>query len=217
MKKYDLAIFDLDGTILDTSEGLLSALTYTIVDSGYPIPPLETLNTFIGPPVQESFSKAFGVSGETLKRMSDIFRERYKNEDLLLAKPYEGIYEVLQYLIDQGVKIAIATYKREDYALKLLKHYSFDRYSSIMHGSDFAGLMKKHDIISLCVAESEVKDFRRVVMIGDTYHDALGAEQLGIDFIGVTYGFGYTSVESIVGTRIIGCAEKPSDIIKFIK
>jgi phosphoglycolate phosphatase len=216
MNRYDLVVFDLDGTILDTSEGLLSALKFSISEFGYPIPTKKVLDTFIGPPVQDSFSKTYGVNGETLKKMADLFRDRYKNEDLLLASPYEGIYQVLQTILNLGIRIAIATYKREDYAIKLLRHFSFDNYACVMHGSDFAGSMKKRDIIQICISEVGIEDFNRVLMIGDTCHDAEGADNLGIDFVGVTYGFGYKSNDTITGSRVVGCAETPEDILRFL-
>lgn len=216
MHRYKLAIFDLDGTILDTTEGVLSSVKYTMRKMGYKIPDEETLSSFIGPPIQESFARTYGLSGEVLQEIATIFRNQYKGEDLLKAVPYDGIYEVFQGLSDCGIISAIATYKREDYALTLLKHYHFDRYTEIMHGADHENKLKKQDIIKMCVTEAGISDYSQVVMIGDTVHDAMGASQLGVDFIGVTFGFGFKSSSDLKGVASVGCADTPRQILKLI-
>ena len=215
MGRYDLAVFDLDGTILDTTEGVLSAVKYTIQEMGYKMPDDSVLKTFIGPPIQDSFAKTFGLSGNILQKIATIFRNRYKDFDLLKAKPYDGIYEVLRNLSVRNVIPAVATYKREDYAITLLKSYHFDQYTQIMHGADHENKLKKQDIIKECIYEAGILDYNRVVMIGDTIHDADGASKLGIDFVGVTYGFGLKEDElsQIVS---IGFADTPIRLLDFI-
>lgn len=212
MKKYKLVIFDLDGTLLDTSEGILSAAKYAISQSGRVIPNQDVLETYIGPPIQQSFAKTFGIEGKELDDMALLFRNQYKDIDLLKAEPYEGIYELCKALIDKDFIMAVATYKREDYALKLLEYYQFDKYMSIICGSDFAGKLTKADIIRKVIELSKVCSYDDVVMIGDTHHDAIGAEALGLDFIGVTYGFGYKSNSDIVGNNVVGVAHDTSEI-----
>ncbi len=216
MKKYDLVIFDLDGTILDTTEGVLSAVKYTIRQLNYPMISDEQLATFIGPPIQDSFATTYNLSGDILQEIATIFRNRYKDFDLLKATPYSGIFELLRLLEDNMIKSAVATYKREDYALTLLKHYEFDKYMSSMHGADHENKLKKQDIIQLCMEEVGVKDKSRVVMVGDTIHDAIGAEKIGVDFIGVTYGFGFTDAEDATLIPNVGFVKKPLDIIKIV-
>lgn len=216
MNKYDLAVFDLDGTILDTTEGVLSAVKYTIVKMGFPMLDDETLSAFIGPPIQDSFAKNYNLAGDILQEIATVFRERYKDVDLLKAVPYEGIYAVFQRLKERGITPAVATYKREDYALTLLEHYHFDKYTNIMHGGDHENRLKKQDIIRICMTEAGVSDYGRVIMIGDTVHDAVGAEKLGIDFIGVTYGFGFKTPQDLTGISSVGCAASPVDLLKLI-
>jgi phosphoglycolate phosphatase len=216
MSKYDLVIFDLDGTILDTSEGILAAAKYAIQQMGFELPSAEVLQSFIGPPIQDSFAKTFHVEGNELRQMSEAFRNQYKDHELLKAKPYEGIYGVFRALLDRRICIAIATYKREDYALRLLQAYSFHTYTSIIFGSDMEGVLKKQDIIMQCITSSNISDMHRVVMIGDTDNDQIGAAKLGLDFIGVTYGFGYKMNEVISGNNIIGIAETPRQILELI-
>ena len=215
MGRYNLVVFDLDGTILDTTEGVLSAVKYTIQEMGYIMPEDNVLKTFIGPPIQDSFAKTFGLSGDILQKIAGIFRRRYKGSDLLKAKPYEGIYEVFRKLSAQSIISAVATYKREDYAIDLLKAYHFDMYTQIMHGADHENKLKKQDIIRKCISEACIDDYRSVVMIGDTIHDADGASELGIDFIGVTYGFGLKK-DNLSQVVSIGFADTPIGLLNFI-
>ena len=215
MRRYDLAVFDLDGTLLDTRGGVLSAVKYTIKEFGYEMPDEETLRSFIGPPVQEGFSRVYGLEGPILQEIATVFRNFYSTKTLLEAELYEGMTELMEEMLARGIKPAVATYKREDYALKLLRHFGFDRYTDIMFGGDHENKLKKRDIIEKCINTAGVTDLSRVVMIGDTEFDAVGARDIGVDFIGVSYGFGYKSVEEIEGKGAAGAARTPLDILRF--
>lgn len=215
-RKYDLVIFDVDGTLLDTTQGVLAASKYTIEKMGYEMPDDDVLASFIGPPIQDSFAKTFQLNGPVLQEIATIFRTRYKDEDLLKARPYDGIFTVFDELKKQGIKTAVATYKREDYAITIMEHFGFHRYAEWIHGADHDNQLKKKDIIELCMKESGVTDRSRIVMVGDTLHDALGAQQVGIDFIGVTFGFGFHTANDIGDVPYVGCADSAEDILKFI-
>jgi len=211
--KYKLVIFDLDGTLMDTSSGILMAVKDTIKEHGMPELSEEQIRTFIGPPIQWSFEAQYGISKEEAQRMADTFRTLYSTKHLLGAVPYPGIYDLMQALRERGMKSAIATYKREDYALRLLKHYHFDDYTDIMYGGDNDGTLKKRDIIQKCIDTAGVKNLNEVVMVGDTLHDSNGAKERGVDFIGVSYGFGFHGDDA---KGIDSMAETPQDILRFV-
>lgn len=217
MCKYELVIFDVDGTLLDTSEGIIASAKYAIKKFGYQIPSREILRTYIGPPIQKSFANSLGVSEDDSNKMAECFRKRYKDIDLLKAERYEGILEAFKELANSGCKLAIATYKRQDYAEKIVDYFGFTQYTSLIFGSDFEGKFSKADIIRNAIKASGITDYKKVVMVGDTENDAVGASELGIDFIGVTFGFGYQSNEEVVGTNVIGVAEKSRDVVGIIK
>lgn len=208
-------IFDLDGTLLDTTEGVLESIMYTAKKLKFDDLPHELLLKCIGPPIQSSFIKHYGCGIEQARRATKIFREYYKKEALFKAVPYDGIYNLCQYLFINGYRMAIATYKREDYALKLLEKFHFNQYFSVIHGADNESILTKVDIINMCIDELEA-DRDQCVLIGDTEHDALGAEKSQINFIGVTYGFGFHSTSEVYKYKNIGTASFPLEILKFI-
>lgn len=209
-------IFDVDGTLLDTTEGVLSSVKYTIAAHRLPAVAKEELLSFIGPPIQDSFARQYGLEGAVLQELASTFRERYKEGDVLKALPYEGIYEVCDELMRRGIAIAIATYKRQDYAEKIMRHFHFDRYTDIIYGADHENKLKKADIIRMCLEAAGVEP-AEAVMVGDTEHDALGAAAAGMDFIAVTYGFGFRKKEDAMRfEHTLGAAERPREILDYI-
>ena len=214
MKNYKLVIFDVDGTLLDTTEGVLSSVKYTIQKHNLSPLPEEDLRTFIGPPIQKSFEKFYGLNEEKVQVLAETFRNRYKNFDLLKAVPYGEIYTVLEYLKEHHIKIAVATYKRQDYAVSLLKYYHFDDYTSILYGTDNYNKLRKRDIIQKCIIDSEIRDYSTVLMVGDSENDAVGAAEIGVDFLGVTYGFGFKTKEDVTEYPYVGYAAAPINIIE---
>ena len=216
MKNYDAVIFDLDGTLLDTAEGIIRSVRHVIETKN--LAPLsdDEIKTFIGPPIQRSFARIYGMSEEETKDAAKIFRDRYKGDDILLATPYEGIFETLRALSRAGVKTAVATYKRYDYALKLLVHYGFDKECDAICGSDPEGRLTKKDIILNAMEAVGVTDRKRAVMVGDSDNDAIGAAEIGMPFIGVTYGFGFSGKEAVEEFEHAGIAGNCEDILRCV-
>ncbi len=216
MKNCELVIFDLDGTLLDTSEGIRKSVGYVIDTLNLPKISEDVLRTFIGPPMQKSFERVFGMSEEEGRKAADLFRDRYKDGDVLLATPYDGIFETIHELEKRGIKTAVATYKRQDYADAILKHFGFDKAVDVICGCDFDGKFTKKDIIRNAVDALGVTDIGTVVMVGDSDNDAAGAAQLGMAFIGVTYGFGFADKEDVDAFDNIGCAATCKEIVRYV-
>jgi len=208
-------IFDLDGTLLDTREGVIESAKYAAKQMGYAELPYETMLSFVGPPIQNSFIKHYGCDQETAQKAANIFRDYYKNTALLLAEPYEGIYDLCRVLREHGVKMSVATYKREDYALTLLRHFDFHKYCDPMHGADNNNVLKKEDIVRMCQEEMGATK-EDSVLIGDTDNDAKGAVKANTPFIAVTYGFGFKNEEDVADYPHVGVANTPLDIAKII-
>ena len=213
--KKNMVIFDIDGTLLDTTEGVLEAVKYATSIFGYPELPYNMLLNFVGPPMQDSFVRHYGCGREKAQEAANVFRSYYKDYSLTKAVPYEGIYELCDGLQKRGIKMAAASYKREDYAVKVLEYFGFNKYMASMHGADNNNVLKKSDIINLCLAETGIL-CEEAVYIGDTDNDAVGASGAGVDFIAVTYGFGFKTPDDIKPYPYVGVADRPLDILKML-
>ncbi|MBP0954352.1 MAG: HAD hydrolase-like protein [Oscillospiraceae bacterium] len=214
MQRFKTAVFDLDGTLLDTSEGVVSAVRGTIERFGLKTLTDEQLMTFIGPPIQVSFQRYYGEDVD-IQRLANAFREIYSGDALFKAVPYDGIYDAFSELLEAGIYPAVATYKRQDYALRLLKAYGFDRYTDIMFGADNENRLTKSDIIRLAVEKTGAVP-ENTVMIGDTDNDAKGAAEIGAAFVGVTYGFGFKSPVDVDKYPNIGAAANTEELTRLI-
>lgn len=196
MKKYNCVIFDLDGTLMDTSIGVLKSVKYTIDKMKFEELSEEELRLFIGPPIQNSFRNKYRLDDNKTNEAALMFRNSYKEKFLYDAEVYPGVIELLSYLRSNNILTMVATYKREDYTLMLLEHFGLNKYFDFIKGSDMEGQLTKTDIVNLCIEKSgQNKD--NIVLIGDTKHDELGAKEAKIDFIAVTYGFGFKKGEKV--------------------
>ncbi len=209
-------IFDLDGTLLDTKEGIIESAKYAADKLGYERLPYETMLTFVGPPIQNSFIKHYGCDADAAQKAANVFREYYKEEALFLAEPYEGIYDLCEDLKSMGIKMAVATYKREDYALTLLRHFGFDKYCEVMHGADNNNVLKKEDIVRMCQEETGTSK-EDSVLVGDTDNDAKGALKAETPFIAVTYGFGFKTEDDVSMYPHLGVTDTPMGVAGIIK
>ncbi|WP_252229308.1 HAD hydrolase-like protein [Clostridium sp. ZBS15] len=199
MKKYNCVIFDLDGTLMDTSIGVLKSVKYTINKMKFEKLSEEELRLFIGPPIQNSFKDKYTLDDNKTNEAAAMFRNAYKEKFLYHAKIFSGIIELLSYLRSNNILTMVATYKREDYTLMLLEYFGLSKYFDFIKGSDMDGKLTKADIVNLCIEKSN-QDKEKAVLVGDTNHDLLGAKQAGIDFIAVTYGFGFKKGEEFEDT-----------------
>lgn len=210
-------LFDLDGTLLNTSEGIACSVLHTLSVMQLPSISSDEVSTFIGPPIQESLKRHFRLSDEDVQKGADIFRAYYKDCALFKAALYPGIIDLLKQLKQKGFLIGVATYKREDYAMDILKHFGILEYCDVVHGADNDNKLRKSDIVYLCISEMSV-DNSEVVLVGDTYHDLEGAEEADIHFIAVTYGFGFReSVRELSRKNVVGVADNPMEIEGLLK
>lgn len=210
MRKYDNVIFDLDGTLLDTKAGIVSSLIDTAAYFSLSQIPEYDYNRFIGPPIEQSLCEYYKLDELQTKEMSAMFRKIYMEKYLFDAEPYENITDVLATLKNLGIQLAIATYKRYDYAEKVIKYFGLDKYCNPCIGSDSDTKATKTAIIRACISEMKA-DILQTVYIGDTEHDQIGAKGANIDFIGVTYGFGYDK-----NNKLEYSVDTPEKIIEII-
>ena len=162
-----VVLFDLDGTLLDTTEGVLESAIYAAKKLGYKELPYEQMLSFVGPPIQTSFINHYGCSAERAQEAANIFRTYYKENALFKAKLYPGMIEVLEKMKEKGVKMGVATYKREDYAISILEHFGIAPFCISMHGADHFNKLTKADIVNLCINEM-TSNREDVILVGDT-------------------------------------------------
>lgn len=214
--RYETVLFDLDGTLLDTSEGIIKGVEHTLSEMGLPQLPLERCKSFIGPPILSSFIRECSLSETDARRAVEIYRHRYKEVGLYESKKYKYIKQLLLNLKNNYCTISIATLKREDFAKKLMKHFSLYDYFDSIRGIDKNDSLTKKDIILQCLNDLKQTDYRKAVFIGDSEYDAMGAQEAGVDFIPVTYGFGFINKEEASRYKNVFIAENPKKLLYYL-
>ena len=213
MKKYDIALFDLDGTLSESGEGILECVRIVFSEMHRPLPDEKTLASFIGPPMTDSLKRC-GFSEDEAQTGLQIYKRNYVEKGIYKNKVYGGMYETLQTLKDNGVLLAVATTKYQPFADKIIKMLELDKYFDFVGGS--SGTPERHTKIQVMeyVLDKLGKD-KKAVMIGDTRFDAEGAFMAKTDFIGCLYGYGTREeMEKYFPEGIF--VTKPSEIVHII-
>ena len=182
-------LFDLDGTLIDSSECIYAVYTKLFTELNMPDPPIEVKRTFIGPPV-ETVMKNY-VPASELKRVVARFRTLYEYVDLKKTnKVYDGVEEMLATLKKKGKRLFVASTKNEQKAKAIIRLMNLENYFDGVYGSrDDIGRSSKLDVLNALAKENDV-DKTDCILIGDTHFDAEGAQEFGIPCAIVTYGFG---------------------------
>ena len=205
-------LFDLDGTLTDSGEGIINCSILALEHYGLPIPSREEMRTFVGPPLTESFIR-HGVPAEKAEEAVAIFRSRYAPIGIFENRPYDGIRELLQKLCEKGYKLYIATSKPEPMAIQVLEHFDLAKYFTMICGATLsADRVNKEDVIAYLLKESGEK--KNMVMVGDTKFDVLGAKHHGIPCIGVSWGYG--KVEDMVSAGAAAIADTPEQLLVLL-
>ena len=205
-------LFDLDGTLTDSSEGIVRCVRYALEAAGREIPDYKTLLRFIGPPLVEGFQEVTGMRYEDAIVSVAKYRERYNIIGLFENKPYDGIASVLDKLKRQGKVLAVATSKPENIAVRILQHFRLLSYFTVVVGSTLDGrrdskqAVIEEALLQLQITEEQKKE---VIMVGDRKHDILGARANGITSLGVYYGFAETGeLEAAKADHIVWSVEE---------
>lgn len=213
-EKYTTVLFDLDGTLLDTSPGILKAVDATVQSLGFKELSLTQKRLMIGPPIEQSFQKVYCLSQEDASHAAAVFRKIYAEEYLMDATPYPGILDLLRWMKAERWKIGIATYKRNDYAQTLMFEKGILPLVDIALGSRNS-TETKADVIRICLSALQTEP-RTTLMVGDTLHDYTGAVQAECSFIGVTYGFGFQDKKEIQNVQNAIWVNSASELKNFL-
>ncbi len=190
--RYPYILFDLDGTLFNTSRGIMRSAAYALEKLGHPVPPEATLRRFIGPPLVDAFMRECGFTLERAKAATAAYRERYAVKGLLEVEPYAGVGEMLASLKAAGATLAVATGKPYAYSKQILENHGLWEYFTTMVTPEMDGRRSEKCEIITCILDElglTEADRARVVMIGDRCFDIEGAKQVGVASVGVTYGF----------------------------
>lgn len=188
-KQYIL--FDLDGTIADTGEGVTNSVAYALRKLDLEEQSRESLNKFVGPPLKDSFMDFCGLSDGQAEEAVRVYREYYARQGVTECHLYPGMAALLEALTDAGKKVFVATSKPEVFALRVLRHFGIDRFFTFVSGSELNGeRVHKAEVIQRALTQGGITDPGQAVMIGDRKFDILGARAHGIDSIGALYGYG---------------------------
>lgn len=191
MSQFSHVIFDLDGTLTDNTRGIRNSLLYAMEHMQIHGYSEKILEKFIGPPLQWGFSNLFGLNERETKMAVEYFRDYFSEKGLYENEPYPGVYEMLEKLHFNGIKMFIATAKLEKYAQKIIEHFEFDRYITQLKGADYGGKnATKTALIKELLLINRLRPSNRIVVVGDTAFDIEGGNVNGLSTIAVTYGFG---------------------------
>jgi len=188
---YKTFLFDLDGTLTDPKEGIINSVLYALEKIGIEEVNISELDSFIGPPIQQSFIDRYNMNEIEVEQAVFYFREYLKQSGLLENKVYDGITTLLQELKDAGNRLFVATSKPTVFAKQVIEHFQLTTFFEEIVGSNLDGTrIKKEEIIAHILQTNEELKKEEMVMIGDRKHDVIGANRNGIASIGVLYGYG---------------------------
>lgn len=210
MKKTIL--FDLDGTLTDSGEGIINSAIPVLEHFGLPAPSREEMRVFVGPPLQDTFVR-FGVPKEQAEEAVRIYRSRYIPIGKFENTPYPGIRELLEALKLEGHLLYVATSKPEAMSVEILEHFDLARYFDRICGAtmDFSR-NSKEAVIAYLLEQNGRAD--NMVMVGDTKFDVIGARAHGISTIGVSWGYGEVSDMEQAGAAAI--AHTPEELLELL-
>ncbi|WP_439019748.1 HAD family hydrolase [Bacillus thuringiensis] len=201
---YKTFLFDLDGTLTDPKEGIVNAVLYALKKVGIEELHANELDSFIGPPIQQSFIERYNMSEGEVERAVFYFREYLKQSGLFENNVYEGIPDILKQLKKSGNRLFVATSKPTVFAKQVLDYFQLTDYFEDIAGSNLDGTrIKKEEIIAHILQTNDELNKEEIVMIGDRKHDIIGANHNGIASIGVLYGYGSKKELTEVGVTHI--------------
>lgn len=199
MRDYTYIFWDLDGTIINSYNGVTRSVQYALQKFGIDEQDPETLRRYIGPPLRESFQKFADLSEMQADQGVEYYRERYNKVGLFECELFPHVKETLQYYQTKGKVQFLSSSKPEVMCRKILHNLKVeDCFDEIVGASLDGRIDTKSEVLqeAFCRAEAYQgharPEFRKedTVLIGDTMFDAAGAKESGIDCIGVEYGFG---------------------------
>lgn len=212
MKK--LIIFDLDGTLMDTSPGIL--YSYSKAGENLRLTPkaVSEKSCVIGGPLRDGFNTLYHIENdEQLTEAINEYRRLYSSEGIKLYKLYEGISRLLSELKKAGLHTAVATLKLQNFADEMLKDAGLFPYFDVIKGWDMSDGCTKSVLLKRAMESLGAKPDESV-LVGDSRYDLNGAMEAQIAFAGVSYGFGIKQSDSFPGMKYL--AQSPEQLLEYL-
>lgn len=212
---YKAILFDLDGTLTESGEGITRSVQYALEKLGKPEPDRKKLEVFVGPPLLQQFMRYADLDEETAVEAVKYYRERYENVGIFENRLYPEVEEMLNGLKDKGYILAVASSKPEYFVRKVLEHFQLTGYFQEIVGSEMDGSRtNKAEVIEEVLARLHMSERRdEVIMVGDKEHDILGARKAGLPCIAVSYGYG--SEEELKNADPLKIVNSAREIVDF--
>lgn len=205
-------LFDLDGTLTDSGEGIINCASLALRELGLPVPERDLMRVFVGPPLRETFQK-FGVKPEDAERAVAVYRSRYVPIGMFENTPYPGIHALLAALKQAGHRLCVATSKPESMAIAILERFKLAPYFHMICGATMDASRDSKDKVIGYLLEN-VGHSDQIIMVGDTAFDVIGAAAHGIQTIGVSWGYG--SPEDMLKAGAKAIAGSPAQLLDML-
>lgn len=205
-------LFDLDGTLTDSGEGIINSVIPALEHFGLKVPSREELRVFVGPPLHDTFRR-FGVPADKTDEAIAVYRSRYIPIGIFENAPYPGIQDLLSSLRSAGHRLYVATSKPEAMAEQVLERFHLAQYFYKICGATLDTTRSTKEAVIAYLLE-ENGQAENMVMVGDTKFDVLGAKAHGIPTIGVTWGYG--TLEELVEAGAAAIAHSPGELLELL-
>ena len=206
-------LFDLDGTLTDSGEGIINCATLALEHFGLPVPSRKELGVFVGPPLSKSFLE-FGVKEDQVEEAIRVFRSRYLTEGKFENFPYPGIPDMLAKLQALGHDLYVATSKPEKTALEIMDHFDLSKYFTRICGATMDEARNSKEKVIAYLLDSCGRS-EHIIMVGDTVYDVVGAKAHNISTIGVAWGYG--KAEDMVQAGALAVAKDVQELFELLK
>lgn len=190
MKHYTHLFLDLDGTLSDSAPGIVRSAQYALEAFGIHIDNLDDLLCFVGPPLEESFQEFYHLTPSQADEAVKVYRRRYEKIGVYENALYPGIPQFLDKARQAGKVLMVATSKPQRMADLVLSHFGIADRFAFVGGREDSSRRTKEEVIRYVMKENGLTRTEDIVMIGDRKHDVLGAKAVGLDSVGVLYGYG---------------------------
>jgi len=204
-----LVLFDLDGTLVDSTPGIWASIRVAAAALGLPEPTPGQLRSMVGPPLDDGFAGAFGLAADDVVRAVAAYREHYAAGAMFDAEVYAGVPDLLAGLRADGAVLAVATSKPEPFAVRVLDHVGLLAQFASVHGATLDGTVRHKDEV-VAAALAAHPDGDRPVLVGDRSHDVLGARAHGLPCIGA--GWGPAPPGELAAAGAAAVAATPADV-----